>query len=65
MQGGTHGWAGQLPRRHRERDVGGVRDGVRCLSAGGPKGIGNVPVGEVAGPARRGVAGRIESLGLL
>jgi hypothetical protein len=34
-----HGWAGQSLRRHRERDVGGARDGVRGLPAGGPKGI--------------------------
>ena len=65
MQGGAHGWAGQLPRRHRGRDVGGVRDGVRCLSAGSPKGIRSVPVGKVAGSAWRGIAGRIENLGLL
>lgn len=32
---------------------------------GGPKGIRSVPVGKVAGSARRGVAGRIENLGLL
>ena len=38
MPGGAHGWARQLSRRHRERDVGGVRDGVRRLSAGGSKG---------------------------
>ena len=47
---GAHGWAGQRPRRHRERGVGGARDGVRGLPAGGPKGIGqNNALGGVTG----------------
>ena len=33
-----HGWAGRSLRRHRERDVGEARDGVRGLPAGGRRG---------------------------
>lgn len=40
-----HGWDGQSLRRHRERDVGGARDGVRGLPTGGPKGIESIWVG--------------------
>ena len=53
---GEHGWAGQRPRRHRERDVGGARDGVRGLPAGGPKGIGGV-LGGVTGSLARCCSG--------
>ena len=52
-----HGWAGQSLRRHRERDVGGARDGVRGLPAGGPKGRSTFGWGDGAsGFAWRGVA---------
>ena len=33
-----HGWAGQSLRRHRERDVGEARDGVRGLPEGARRG---------------------------
>ena len=52
-----HGWDGQSLRRHRERDVGGARDGVRGLPAGGPKGRSTFGWGDGAsGFAWRGVA---------
>ena len=41
-----HGWAGRSLRRHRERDVGEARDGVRGLPAGGRRG--EAPLGGVS-----------------